>query len=99
MYIAVPIPKGTATNVAPSVTISDPVMEQKSIISSMGYQRMLKSEARSASQKVGMPSRTRKKKMSATKRMAEYPEALIKRVMTNSYQLRDFSMQVLPPLL
>src|SRR6266498_2855204 len=58
----------------------------------MGYQRMLNSEPRLVSAKVGIPSRTRKKKISATKRMAEYPEALIKRVITNSRQLRDFSI-------
>jgi hypothetical protein len=53
---------------------------------------MLRREERLVSANVGMPSRTRKKKMSATKMMAEYPEALIKRVIMNSYQLSDFSM-------
>jgi hypothetical protein len=31
--------------------------------------------------------------------MAEYPEVWMSRVMTNSRQVKDFSMKFLPPLL
>jgi hypothetical protein len=37
----------------------------------MGYQRMFRRDESWVSKKVGIPSRTRKKKMSATKRIAE----------------------------
>src|SRR6188508_2809144 len=93
--MAVPIPNGTAINAAPNVMMMEPVISGRiPKCSSMGYQRVPRSEDNFTSANVGMPSRIRKKKISPTKSMAEYPDALTRRVMINSRQFNDFSIML-----